>query len=68
MSIRPITWSKTKKIKEAFNEIVQDIWALFPTKLANSICFSTYIWVELIFIMSNFILIGITFYSIVCLS
>ena len=63
MSIRSITWSRTKEIKEAFNEMIQDIWALFPTKLANSICFSTYTWVELIFIMFNFMLISIIFYS-----
>jgi hypothetical protein len=66
VSIRPFTWSRTKKIKEASNEIIQDIWALFPTKLANSICFSTYTRVELIFIMSNFMLIGIIFDSIIC--
>lgn len=63
MSIRPITWSRTKEIKKAFNEIIQDIWALFPKKLVNSICFSTYTWVELIFIISNFMLIVIIFYS-----
>jgi hypothetical protein len=40
--IRPIISSKAKSIKDPFNRLTQNIWALFSTRLANSTCFPTY--------------------------
>jgi hypothetical protein len=65
VSIGSITRSIAKKIKETINELIQDIWALFPTKLVNLTYFLTYIWIKLIFLICSFTLMRIIFYSIV---
>ena len=36
VSIRPITRSRAKKVKKTFNELIQDILVLFPTRLIDS--------------------------------
>jgi hypothetical protein len=41
VSIEPITRWKVKKVKKEFNGLIQDIWALFLTWLADSTYFST---------------------------
>jgi hypothetical protein len=42
---------RARKVKEAFNELIQDIWDLFPTRLANKTYFPIYMPIE--FILPN---------------
>jgi hypothetical protein len=63
--IEPITRSRAKKIKEAFNELIQSLWVLFPTRLADSTYFSTYTSMSLFFVTHSFILASIIFNVII---
>ena len=54
VSIGPITRSKVKKVKKEFNGLVQDIWALILTRLADSTYFSTYTQIRFILYNTQF--------------
>jgi len=56
-----ITRSRAKKVKDVFNGIIQDIWTLFPTRLADLTYFLTYMWIKFIFLMCSFMLMSIIF-------
>jgi hypothetical protein len=61
VSIGLITRSRDKKVKDVFNGIIQDIWILFLTRLADLTYFPTYIWIKFIFLMCSFMLMSIIF-------